>query len=284
MEKAGYRTSTNGTAIGSLFRKQDQIIDWLTAHDEATDIDCWRCGATIDIAEPAIGKSGETFVELVERNVGVAKADLWSDINKLKQWVLAHDEREARLRELIKESMLSHQGECHREDYPLVETLDWQDKLQAQMTEQEEQEKFDLLEADHLKPVDTSVLPHNSIEGDCCGCLYTDENGMFTCNECGDVFTIKLDSAMIAARKDKPTIEQELEAGLVKFNSNSNRRGGNCTRIYLPAEKYEEFEKRCVMPESIDDGCDYWPNTDSCTFHDIPVISTNESEIHYCTD
>lgn len=41
------------------------------------------------------------------------------------------------------------------------------------------------------KPIDISCLPHNMIEGDCCGCLYVTCSGEIMCNECGKFFEVE---------------------------------------------------------------------------------------------
>ena len=85
-------------------------------------------------------------------------------------------------------------------------------------------------------------------------------------------------------RDAKPSIEQELETGLTatgdivgKFCSCCGR--GICTRIFLPAAKYEELRQ------------EFWSKTagradigDGSKFHDIPVFSYSGDEIIYCTD
>ena len=74
----------------------------------------------------------------------------------------------------------------------------------------------------------------------------------------------------------KPTIEQELEAGLnnkLKAFSAVKPRGvikDPFTRIFLPIAKYVEY-----LPE---------PKPMKMEFHDIPVFSYSGDEIIYCTD
>ncbi len=76
----------------------------------------------------------------------------------------------------------------------------------------------------------------------------------------------------------KVSIEQELESGLEKYYKSP---GGGAkmayapTRIFLPAAKYKEYAKYCA-------GRGFSRERDS--FHDIPVFSTNDKVITYCTD
>ena len=75
-------------------------------------------------------------------------------------------------------------------------------------------------------------------------------------------------------RATKPTIEQEIEAGLyggggLWYVRSDDGIGDRCTRIYLPEGKYDEYvgtgPKEGVM------------------FHGIPVYCGGP-DIHYCTD
>ncbi len=90
---------------------------------------------------------------------------------------------------------------------------------------------------------------------------------------------------------DPPSIEQELESGLEKgrgvYYVKFDKRGYMypylsripCTRIFLPAAKYEEykviFAKECISDVDLELPIE---------FHDIPVFSTNDKVITYCTD
>ncbi len=80
----------------------------------------------------------------------------------------------------------------------------------------------------------------------------------------------------IANITDPPSIEQELESGLEALPGNKHYTGYPriCTRIFLPAAKYEEWVSFCVHTGL--------HNTD--TFHDISVFSYSGETIVYCTD
>ena len=75
----------------------------------------------------------------------------------------------------------------------------------------------------------------------------------------------------------KVSIEQELESGLVWWITHDGK-GCNlhtvCTCIFLPVAKYEEWQRSLSLQ----------PNQTCDFFYNIPVFSTNDTEITYCTD
>ncbi len=77
-----------------------------------------------------------------------------------------------------------------------------------------------------------------------------------------------------------PTIEEELEAGLEKHNSDNPRYPdgpiNTCTAIFLPEANWEEWELFCAKKPQ--------PYS-TAAFHGIPVKSTNDTKITYhCGD
>jgi len=77
----------------------------------------------------------------------------------------------------------------------------------------------------------------------------------------------------------KPSIVQELEAGLIKHEFEDiyrvrGRKGIACTYILLPAAEWEAYLKSLGTP-------DIWHNV---TIHDIPVYSYSGDSVKFCTD
>ncbi len=87
---------------------------------------------------------------------------------------------------------------------------------------------------------------------------------------------------------NKPSIEQELESGLVYGNNghwyviDGDRAKGApikkdpCTRIFLPAAKYEEWHKSQKPLIGSD--------VRLAVFHDVPVFSYSGDKTIFCTD
>ncbi|KKL47362.1 hypothetical protein LCGC14_2336300 [marine sediment metagenome] len=73
----------------------------------------------------------------------------------------------------------------------------------------------------------------------------------------------------------KPSLEQELEAGLAKHGYESEQGEGSCAYIYLPMAKYKEWQRHMNRHSDIDS---VWS-----TFHDIPVYSYSGDKIKYCS-
>jgi hypothetical protein len=81
----------------------------------------------------------------------------------------------------------------------------------------------------------------------------------------------------------KPTIEQEIEAGLEFVDGEAFSKDNlamPCTQIYLPATKYEELATQ--TPLCTENDKTYWyPKNGG----QIPIYSVERlDKIHYCTD
>jgi len=106
-----------------------------------------------------------------------------------------------------------------------------------------------------------------------------DEHIEFILTKLKDIGTavISLEKKVNPLQEVKPSIEQELESGLdekqFKFPGNKTKIA-TCTRIFLPAAKWEEVDKSKLSRRT----GEYF------YFHDIPVFSYSGNEIIFCTD
>ena len=163
-------------------------------------------------------------------------------IGDIESWLTSHDEREAAAREQLEEFGFRSTDESNRDNSSRVE-----------------QELEDLSQGE-------------------CTCDGDAVERCISCRACGvinEASSVAYDGLqLIKESVPTSTIEQELEAGLVRYRRPLDG-SYSCTRIYLREHEYKE-----LMRELLREGEGIHL---SLKFHDIPVYCGGP-DIHYCTD